>query len=148
MTMLAAISFAIMGVLRQAMGVSIMGAALAGACGGYLIWNWYPGKVMMGDTGSMFLGGMVVALAYSLDCPIILVPVGIIYVIEGGSVVIQRTYFKITKHKTGTGKRIFKMTPIHHGLEMSGWKETKIVFVFSAITILGGALGALLMYFG
>ena len=96
----------------------------------------------------MFLGGMVVALAYSLDCPIILVPVGIIYVIEGGSVVIQRTYFKITKHKTGTGKRIFKMTPIHHGLEMSGWKETKIVFVFSAITILGGALGALLMYFG
>ena len=147
-TMLAALSFTIMGILRQMMGVSIMGAALAGACGGYLIWNWYPGKVMMGDTGSMFLGGMVVALAYSLNWPIILVPVGIIYVIEGGSVVIQRAYFKITKHKTGTGKRIFKMTPIHHGLEMSGWKETKIVFVFSGITILGGALGVLLMYFG
>ncbi len=97
----------------------------------------------MGDTGSMFLGGLVVALAYALDCPLILLPVGIIYFIEGLSDVIQIGYFKATH-----GKRIFKMAPIHHHFEMSGWKEKKIVVVFSLVNIVGGAVGVLLMWFG
>ena len=97
----------------------------------------------MGDTGSMFLGGMVVALAYAVDCPIILLPVGIIYVIEALSDVIQIGYFKATH-----GKRIFKMAPIHHHFEMSGWSEKKIVAVFCAINVIGCVIGVLLFKFG
>ena len=97
----------------------------------------------MGDTGSMFLGGMIVALAYAVDCPLILLPVGIIYFIEGLSDVLQIGYFKLTH-----GKRIFKMAPIHHHFEMSGWGEKKIVIVFSIVNIIGCALGAAIIYYG
>lgn len=90
----------------------------------------------MGDTGSMLLGGMVVALAFGLGLPIYLIFLGIIYIVEGLSVVIQTTYFKYTRRKTGTGKRLFKMSPIHHHFEMSGWSETKIVLVFSTVQAL------------
>ena len=97
----------------------------------------------MGDTGSMFLGGMVVALAYAIDCPLILILTGIIYVIEAMSDVIQIGYFKITH-----GKRVFRMAPIHHHFEMGGWSEKKIVSVFSVINLIGCALGIVVMYLG
>ncbi|MEG1835321.1 MAG: phospho-N-acetylmuramoyl-pentapeptide-transferase [Oscillospiraceae bacterium] len=142
-TSFASIAFIIAAALRGMFGVSLLAAALAGGCLGYLIWNWNPSKVMMGDTGSMFLGGMVVALAYAIDCPLIILFIGIIYVVEMLSDVIQIGYFKATH-----GKRIFKMAPIHHHLEMSGWKEKKICVVFSLITILGSIIGIALFYYG
>ncbi|MEG0979102.1 MAG: phospho-N-acetylmuramoyl-pentapeptide-transferase [Oscillospiraceae bacterium] len=142
-TMTASVAFCVCAVLQKYMGIGILAAALAGACAGYLIWNWHPAKVMMGDIGSMFLGGLIVAFAFGIDCPLILIPIGIIYVIEGLSDVIQILYFK----KTG-GKRLFKMAPIHHHFEMSGWGEKKIVIVFSLVNIIGGAIGVALIYFG
>jgi phospho-N-acetylmuramoyl-pentapeptide-transferase len=142
-TAAASVGFIAIAVLNKCFGVGIVAAALFGGCLGYLIWNWHPAKVMMGDTGSMFLGGLVVALAYMVDCPIILLFIGIIYVIEGMSDVIQIGYFKITH-----GKRIFKMAPIHHHFEMSGWKETKIVTVFTIINLIGAVIGAAIYYYG
>ena len=142
-TSTAAIAFCIAALMTKFFGISILAAALAGGCLGYLIWNYYPSKVMMGDTGSMFLGGMVVALAYAIDCPLILVFFGIIYVIEALSDVLQIGYFKLTH-----GKRIFKMAPIHHHFEMCGWKERKIVTVFSLVNIVGCVIGLALYYYG
>ncbi|MBR5202314.1 MAG: phospho-N-acetylmuramoyl-pentapeptide-transferase [Clostridia bacterium] len=142
-TSTAAIAFCVAALMTKFMGISVLAAALAGGCLGYLIWNYYPSKVMMGDTGSMFLGGMVVALAYAIDCPIILVFFGIIYVIEALSDVLQIGYFKLTH-----GKRIFKMAPIHHHFEMCGWKERKIVTIFSLVNILGCAIGLAIYYYG
>ncbi len=138
-----ALSGIIIAVLRGVFGVSIICAALLGSLLGYLIWNWNPAKVMMGDTGSMFLGGLVIATAYCLDMPWLILLTGIIYVIEFGSDVIQIAYFKATH-----GKRIFKMAPIHHHFEKCGWKEKKIVYVFSAINIIGSLAAVLLVYFG
>ena len=83
----------------------------------------------MGDTGSLFLGGAVAALGFAMDMPLILIPVGIIYIAETGSVILQVSYFKATH-----GKRLFKMSPLHHHLELSGWSEMKLVVVFSLIT--------------
>ena len=142
-TFTTAIAFVIISLLREFAGIGVAACALAGACLGFYLWNRNPAKVFMGDTGSMFLGGMVVALAYAIDCPIILLPVGIIYVIEAMSDVIQIGYFKATH-----GKRIFKMAPIHHHFEMSGWSEKKIVAVFCAVNIIGCAIGVLLFKFG
>lgn len=142
-TSTAALAFCIAALMTKFFGISILAAALFGGCLGYLIWNYYPSKVMMGDTGSMFLGGTVVALAYAIDCPLILVFFGIIYVIEALSDVLQIGYFKITH-----GKRIFKMAPIHHHFEMCGWKERKIVTIFSLVNILGCVIGLILYYYG
>ena len=142
-TSTAALAFCIAALMTKFFGISILAAALFGGCLGYLIWNYYPSKVMMGDTGSMFLGGMVVALAYAIDCPLILVFFGVIYVIEALSDVLQIGYFKITH-----GKRIFKMAPIHHHFEMCGWKERKIVTIFSLVNILGCVIGLILYYYG
>ena len=142
-TTTAAVGFIVYAVLKGAFGVSVLAACLAGSCAGYLIWNWHPSKVMMGDTGSMFLGGLVVALAYALDAPLIILFLGIIYVIEMLSDVLQIGYFKATH-----GKRIFKMAPIHHHFEMCGWKEVKIVIIFSIINIIGCVIGVALFYYG
>ena len=142
-TLSSAAAFIVIAFMRNNLGAGVVAAALAGACAGFLIWNWNPAKVFMGDTGSMFLGGMVVALAYAVDCPLILLPVGIIYFIEGLSDVLQIGYFKATH-----GKRIFKMAPIHHHFEMSGWKEKKIVVVFTLVNIIGCAVGIALVRFG
>lgn len=142
-TLTVAASFIVIAALLKFTGIGVLAAALAGACAGFLVWNWHPAKVFMGDTGSLFLGGMVIALAFGVDCPIILIPVGIIYIIEAMSDVIQIVYFKATH-----GKRIFKMAPIHHHFEMSGWSEVKIVSVFSLISIIGCAVGILTVYFG
>lgn len=120
---------------------ALFAVALAGACGGFLAWNFYPAKVFMGDTGSMFLGGAVVAMAWAINRPEILILMGIIYTCEALSVVIQVTYFKLTH-----GKRIFKMSPIHHHFEMSGWSEVKIVGVFTSVAIVFAILSFLYMY--
>lgn len=117
-------------------------AALAGACAGFVIWNSKPAKVFMGDTGSMFLGGMMVALSFSTGRPIILILIGIIYLIEAFSVMLQVGYYKKTK------KRIFKMAPIHHHFEMCGWSEEKVVFVFSLITLVASIAAIVLTLLG
>jgi len=117
--------------------VYILGVAVAAAMIGYLIWNLKPAKVFMGDTGSMFLGGIVVAMAVGIDKPLILIFCGGIYIIEALSVVLQVISFKLTK------KRIFKMSPIHHHFEMSKWSENKIVIVFTLITAILGGVGYL-----
>ena len=90
----------------------------------------------MGDTGSLFLGGAIALIAIDLNMPIYLIIVGFIYFAETLSVIMQTAYFKYTKKKYGEGRRIFKMTPIHHHFEMIGWKETKIVSVFSLVTLI------------
>ncbi len=138
-----ALAGVVIAVLRGVFGVSLLCSALLGSLLGYLIWNWNPAKVMMGDTGSMFLGGLVVATAYCLDMPWLILLTGIVYVIEFASDIIQIVYFKVTH-----GKRIFKMAPIHHHFEKSGWKEKKIVYVFSAINIIGCVVAILLTVFG
>ncbi len=130
-------------VFRGLFGAGLLCSALFGSLIGYLIWNRYPAKVMMGDTGSMFLGGLVIAVSYCLDMPWLILLMGIIYVIEFASDVIQIVYFKATH-----GKRIFKMAPIHHHFEKCGWKETKIVGTFTAINIIGSLTAVLLVYFG
>ncbi len=114
-------------------------AALLGGLLGFLIYNFYPAKVFMGDTGSLFLGGAVVGLAFALDMPLVLLFVGIIYIIETLSDILQVGYFKLTH-----GKRIFKMAPIHHHFEKCGWSEIKIWVVFVGLTVLMSVLA----YFG
>ena len=109
--------------------LALLPAALVGGLVAYLFYNWHPAKVFMGDTGSLFLGGIVCALAFAMDMPLILIFVGFVYIVETLSVILQVTYFKLTH-----GKRIFKMAPIHHHFEMSGWKEEKIVLVFTAVS--------------
>ena len=109
--------------------LALLPAALAGGLVAYLFYNWHPAKVFMGDTGSLFLGGVVCAMAFALDMPLILILVGFIYIIETLSVILQVSYFKATH-----GKRLFKMSPIHHHFEMCGWKEVKIVLVFTAVS--------------
>ena len=111
--------------------LAVLPAALVGGLIAYLFYNWHPAKVFMGDTGSLFLGGVICAMAFALDMPLILILVGLVYIIETLSVILQVTYFKLTH-----GKRIFKMSPIHHHFEMCGWKEVKIVLVFSAVSAL------------
>ncbi len=108
--------------------VKLFSAVSAGGCLGFLAFNAHPARIMMGDTGSLALGGGIAAISLMLKMPWILLLVGIIYVIESVSVIMQVFYFK------STGKRIFKMAPIHHHFELSGWRERKIVWVFTAIT--------------
>ena len=122
--------FAAAAVLKQRMDLALLPACLAGGLVAYLFYNWHPAKVFMGDTGSLFLGGVVCALAFALDMPLILILVGFVYIVETLSVILQVGYFKLTH-----GKRIFKMAPIHHHFEMCGWKEVKIVLVFAAVSV-------------
>ena len=119
-------------------GMAVFAAALFGGLVGFLLYNHYPAKVFMGDTGSLFLGGAVCGMAFALDLPLILILVGIIYIAETMSDIIQVTYFKATH-----GKRFFKMAPLHHHLELSGWSEAKLVAVFSGITLVFCALAFL-----
>jgi phospho-N-acetylmuramoyl-pentapeptide-transferase len=117
-------------VAQNKLDLALMPAALVGALIAYLFYNWHPAKVFMGDTGSLFLGGAVCALAFALNMPLILVLVGFVYFMETLSVILQVGYFKLTH-----GKRLFKMSPIHHHFEMCGWKEVKIVLVFTAVCV-------------
>ena len=110
--------------------LALFPAALVGALAGFLVYNFHPAKVFMGDTGALFLGGAVCGMAFALDMPLILVLVGIVYIVEALSDILQVAYFKLTH-----GKRIFRMAPIHHHFEMGGWNEVKIFSVFSGVTV-------------
>ncbi len=130
-TAVVAAFFAVAGMHYGATGAEVMSSAMVGALLGYLVYNVYPGKVMMGDTGSLAIGGFVTGIAYVMQMPIFIVIVGFIYALEVVSVILQVSYFKLTH-----GKRIFRMAPIHHHFEKGGWSETKVVNVFTTITIL------------
>ena len=119
--------------------LALLPASLVGGLIAYLFYNWHPAKVFMGDTGSLFLGGVVCALAFALEMPLILILVGFVYICETMSDILQISYFKLTH-----GKRLFKMAPIHHHFEMCGWKEEKIVLTFAGIS----AIMCLLAWFG
>lgn len=159
-TLPVAVFFTVIGAVSGNVPVVIFAAALAGALAGFLIFNFNPAKVFMGDTGSLFLGGAVAGLAFACDVPLILVLVGLIYVVETLSDILQVTYYKMTKKpvlddngqpvrdKNGNirmeGKRIFRKAPIHHHFQMCGWGEKKIVLIFAAITV----LMCVISYFG
>lgn len=123
----------------QYITVTIVSGMVVGATLGFLVYNFHPARVFMGDTGSLYLGGLVVALAYLIDNPLILVPVGLVYICETLSDIIQVGYFKLTH-----GKRFFKMAPIHHHFEKCGWGEVKVVTVFSTVTL----IFCIIAYFG
>lgn len=123
--------FTMVAVMEQKAALALFPASLVGGLAAFLVYNFKPAKTFMGDTGSLFLGGAVCGLAFALDMPLVLIPVGIIYIIETLSVILQVGYFKATH-----GKRLFKMAPIHHHFEKCGWSEEKIVFVFSGITVI------------
>ena len=141
-TMPVCIFFAVISMLwgERFLSLGVFASGLAGGLLGFLIYNFHPAKVFMGDTGSLFLGGAVAALAFAYDMPLILVTLGIMYIIEALSDIIQVGYFKLTH-----GKRVFKMSPFHHHLEMGGWtghkwKETQIVALFAGVTVLFAVL--------
>jgi len=136
-TFVAALCFMIISSIMGLGEMDLLSGALAGGCLGFLCWNFHPAKIFMGDTGSLFLGGMVAAIAFGLRMPLLLLFVGIIYIVETMSVILQVISFKTT------GKRIFKMSPIHHHFELCGWSEEKIVMVFSAITAAGCVIAVL-----
>ena len=134
-TLVVAFFYLIISNLKGIETVTLFAAVLIGGLFGFLIFNRYPAKVFMGDTGSLFLGGAVCAMAIYMKQPITLIIVGFVYVMESLSVIIQVAYFK------RTGKRIFKMSPIHHHFEMCGWSESKIVSVFVIVTMVLCVIG-------
>ena len=143
-TMFAAMFLMLISSLTARMGLSIMSAALAGGCLGFLLWNFHPAKTFMGDTGSLYLGGYICAVLFGLDREVFLILIGFVYIAEMFSVILQVVYFKLTH-----GKRLFKMSPVHHHFEMCGWSEVKIVVVFSLIeAVCGAAALALVMLDG
>lgn len=111
--------------------LALLPAAMVGGLIAYLCYNWHPAKVFMGDTGSLFMGGIVCGMSFALDIPLVLIMAGFVYIVETLSVILQVTYFKATH-----GKRLFKMSPIHHHFEMCGWKEERIVLTFAAVSAL------------
>ena len=125
----------VIGISNQMYEVSIFGSIVIGATLGFLIFNLHPAKVFMGDTGSLMLGGIISSITLYLKMPLLLVVIAIIPVLEALSDIIQVMYYK------KTGKRVFKMAPLHHHFELSGWKENKIVVVFSLITLIACAVG-------
>lgn len=142
-TSVACVAFAVVAVLLNYMGVSILCCALFGSLIGFIVWNWNPSKVIMGDLGSLFLGGLICTFAFAVDAPWLIILIGVIYVAEFGSDVLQIAYVK-----THNGKRLFKMAPIHHHYEMCGWNEKKISKVFSLVTIIGSVAAVALVWFG
>lgn len=140
-TLVVACAFMLASGFLYTASINALSAALAGACVGFIYWNAHPAKVFMGDTGSMFLGGMVVALSFGIGRPVLLIFAGCMYFIEAISDIIQVLYYKKTK------KRFFKMAPLHHHFEMCGWSEQKIVLVFSGISFAGCAIALLPIIF-
>ena len=142
---------AVCGILEM-FEISVYAIAVAGGCLGFLMWNFHPAKCFMGDTGSMYLGGAFVAIGLTTHNHLLIVLIGLIYILEALSVVIQVTYFKITARshykktgEKGKGKRIFKMSPIHHHFELSGFSEYKIVITFSIAALIVSVIGVILM---
>ena len=140
-TLIVSTFFMIFAVSLSNSDVAILAAATAGACLGFLAFNSYPAKVFMGDTGSMALGGAVVAFATLTNSPLLIVIVGFIYLAEALSVMLQVSYFKLTH-----GKRIFKMAPLHHHFEQCGWPETRVVFIFWIATVVLCWIGVLAVF--
>ena len=136
-TIMVATFFSVVAIGTNA-GIAPITCAVVGALLGFLLFNVYPASVFMGDTGSLALGGFVVSAAYMMQMPLFILIVGLIYLVEVLSVMIQVTYFKATH-----GKRIFRMTPIHHHFELGGWSETRVVAVFSIITAIMCLIGLL-----
>ncbi|MBR3845095.1 MAG: phospho-N-acetylmuramoyl-pentapeptide-transferase [Clostridia bacterium] len=139
-TLVVGLFFAAVGMSLNDKILILIGAALVGATAGFLVYNFYPARVFMGDTGSLFLGGLVVGAVFVLDEPMIIFLVGIIYLIEAASDIIQVGVFKLSGRKI----RVFKMAPIHHHFEKCGWSEIKIVVIFSLVTL----AFCVLAYFG
>ena len=136
-TFVVMVFFTVAGALWSARGIqALFPAAMAGGLAAFFVYNHHPAKVFMGDTGSMFFGGIVTALAFVMQRPELVLFFGIVYIWDAMTVVIQRTYFKATH-----GKRIFRMTPIHHAFEMRGWREVKIDGFFALIAVIGVAMG-------
>ena len=134
-----AIWFVVIAFVWSFTALGIFSAALLGGLIAFLFFNFHPAKVFMGDTGSLFLGGAICAMAFAIDLPLILIPLGIVYFVETMSDIIQVVYFRLTK-----GKRVFKMAPIHHHFEMCGWSEYKLFTVFTLVS----AIFAVISYFG
>ncbi len=134
--------FAALG-LRAAdkLGYGAFAACMLGCLLGFLVYNHHPARVFMGDTGSLFLGGVVCGLAFAYNVPLILLFVGIVYICETLSDILQVFYFKLTKRRTGTGRRIFLMAPLHHHFEKKGWSEEKVASVFTIVSCIGCVLG-------
>ena len=129
-TMPVMLFFGMVALRMQDDAVAKFSLALFGGLTAFLCYNFHPARVFMGDTGSLFLGAAVCGVAFALDMPLILIVVGLVYIVETASVIIQVTYFKLTH-----GKRVFRMTPIHHHFEMGGWSEVKIFTVFTLLTV-------------
>ncbi len=129
-TLVVGIFFSVVAFVLDIRILALLGASLIGATAGFLMYNFYPARVFMGDTGSLFLGGLVVGASFVLDMPMIIFLVGIIYLIEAASDIIQVGVFKLSGRKI----RVFKMAPIHHHFEKCGWSEIKIVAIFSLVT--------------
>ncbi len=144
-------TFAVISTVVGAFGHTLLSMCVAGGCIGFLVWNFPPAKVFMGDTGSMFLGGAVCALGIGCNAEVLMIIAALVYIMEALSVVIQVTVFKITKkiNHTTEGKRLFKMTPIHHHFELSKWSEIKIDIVFSLVAAVcgGGAVALAFLMF-
>ena len=129
-TMPVALFYLAVSILWKTVELGIFSAALFGGLCAFLLYNFHPAKVFMGDTGSLFLGGAVCGMAFALDMPLILILIGVIYLVETLSDIIQVTYFKLTH-----GKRVFRMAPLHHHFEMGGWSEEKLFAVFTGVTL-------------
>lgn len=127
----------VIGIIFDLKEITLFGSALSGACLGFLLFNLYPSKIMMGDTGSLLLGGAVSAMALYLKMPLLLLIIAIIPLLETLSVMLQVAHYK------RTGNRIFKMAPLHHHFELSGWRENKVVSVFSIVTLVASIIGLL-----
>ena len=131
-------------VIKGVFGIAILPSVLLGAACGFLVWNRHPAKVFMGDCGSLFIGGLTAAVCYALDMPWLVLIAGFVYVMEFASDIIQLSVLKATHGQ----KHVFKMAPIHHHFEKSGWSENKICVVFSAINTVGAIISVLLVKFG
>ncbi len=138
-TVVASFCLMIAATMTSQFGQSLVAVCFAGAMAGFLVWNLHPARVFMGDTGSLLIGGLLCGVAFGIGHPLLLIPVGIMYITETVSVMLQVSYFKLTH-----GKRLFKMSPIHHHFEMCGWSENKIVTVFATVTAIAG--GAALLW--
>lgn len=137
-TFVVAVFLSVLGFTYANNGAVLLGGVTVGATLGFLVYNFYPARVFMGDTGSLFLGGIVAGAAFVIDSPLCIAIAGIIYICEAMSDIIQVGVYKLTH------KRVFRMAPIHHHFEKCGWSEKKIVFVFSAVTLIASAIA----YFG
>ena len=131
--------YSLCAVLLSSVSLSLGGGAMLGAALGFLLFNYHPARLFMGDTGSLFFGGLAVGGAFLLSSPLLILPIAIVYLLEGASVILQVVFFKLSG-----GRRLFRMAPFHHHLEKGGWKEGEIVILFFVLTLIGCAVS----YFG